>query len=135
MRKSLILAAAAALQLSDKISAVKPRTKASRRKSLHGARVLEQLEKCRGFQVGSYESKLFKRCLYLTQAPMIVFLHDDELDSPIEVGKCHFLFDNESPWAAHCETHPLELWVACDRDSSGDIHPEPEGEFSPEATG
>lgn len=107
---SILLAAASGLQISDDITAVEardPKLPYTREK------ILNQLQQCRGFHVGSYQNKLFKRCLYLSRTPAVVFLHDDKIDCPIQVGKCHFLFDRGETWESFIENHPVSIWVAC----------------------
>jgi hypothetical protein len=108
--KTLILGAASGLQLTDQIQAIDWKTK----ESVYGnEELMSNVCNCRGFHVGSYRNMLFKRCLYLAKAPMIVFIHDDKVDSEIEVGKCHFIFDKEVTWDSFVQEHPLSLWIAC----------------------
>ena len=126
--KSLIFSAASGLQLSDRINAVHPIKDDSsylRTKSFvpyKDSKVLKQLQRnCRGFHVGSYENHLFKRCLYLSGIPIIVFIHDDKLDCPVEVGKCHFMFDADMIWCDFLKDYPLSIWVACEKSTYKDV--------------
>ena len=117
--RCIILAAASGLQISEKITAIRPRITEICKSDVPvtDERLLDTLRKCRGFHVGSYENKLFKRCLYRTGIPTVVFIHDSKIDCPIEVGKCHFLCDRGEPWTQFASVHPLSLWVACDADT------------------
>jgi hypothetical protein len=114
--KTLILGAASGLQLTNNITATYYGTGKSVGKH---DEVMRKLRKCRGFHVGSYHNMLFKRSLYLSKAPTIVFIHDDKVDGEIKVGKCHFIFENAKSgknavtWNNFIETHPLSLWIAC----------------------
>ncbi|MFH1278969.1 MAG: DUF4062 domain-containing protein [Candidatus Eisenbacteria bacterium] len=115
---TLILAAMSGLQLGEEIQAMKPETK---RPYSEDQRVLGDLQSCRGFHVGSYSNKLFKRCLYRVKAPTIVFMHDSKIDCPVEVGKCHFIFDRAESWQDFIREHPLSLWIGCTNDSMDGI--------------
>lgn len=116
--RSLVLAAASGLQLSENITAISPNsvTDSNPNGTAYSFEpVLELVRECRGFHVGSSENKLLKRSLYLTKIPTIVFIHDQKIDCPIQVGKCHFLFDQGNTWDEFQESYPLSIWVACDR--------------------
>jgi len=111
----LVFAAASGLQVSGEITALR-RDGGGRLVKCGDRRITRHLEeRCRGFHVGSYYNKLFKRCLYATNRPTIVFIHDEKIDCPIEVGKCHFVCDEEYLWARMLKEYPLSLWVVCDR--------------------
>jgi hypothetical protein len=114
---TLILAAASGLQLSDGINAVY----AENEKAKEGEDIYMKLQECRGFHVGSYCNKLFKRCLYLTESPTVVFIHDSKIDSKIMIGTCHFIFDKEVTWQGFMNEHPLSLWIGCSRNTYSDI--------------
>lgn len=111
--RTIILAAISGIQLSNKINAIDRTTK----EPVADKRILNELGGCRGFHVGSYQNRLFKRCLYLSHAPTIVFLHDEKIDCPIEVGKCHFIFDKKEIWGKFISEHPLSLWIACSKNT------------------
>jgi len=120
----LVLGAASGLQLTEEITAVKRNrggTEISPAKELAeytNPNVLDKLKKyCRGFHVGSYENHLFKRCLYLTKAREIIFIHDEKIDCPVEVGKCHFVFDQHESWRDATVKHPISIWTACEQSS------------------
>src|SRR5262249_42923342 len=44
-----------------------------------------QLASCFGPHVGSYRNKIFKRYMYSTRMPVILFITEDKIDCPIEV--------------------------------------------------
>ena len=83
--------------------------------------IKECLSSCRGFHVGSYHNKIFKRYLYSTGLPIVVCIHHKKIDAPIRVGHCHFLFDEELRWDDFIKNHPLAICVGCDRASVGDL--------------
>lgn len=110
---SILLAAASGLQLTEEVTALDE----DGRDVFDDKSILERVKRCRGFHVGSYENKLFKRCYYLSNIPTVVFLHDSKIDCPIRVGKCHFLFDDGTPWEEFVTTYPLSIWTACEKTS------------------
>jgi len=110
---TLILAAMSGLQLSDQINAVYVDDDGNKRGVDKSDNIYKKLAKCRGFHVGSYPNKLFKRCLYLSKAATVFFIHDTKIDCEIEVGKCHFIFDKDDPWEKFIVEHPMSLWVGC----------------------
>jgi hypothetical protein len=116
--KPLILGAASGLQLTDAITAVDYE---NGNQICGESKLMETICTCRGLHVGSYRNMLFKRCLYLTEAPTIIFIHDDKIDSKIEVGKCHFIFDEKFTWASFVRDHPLSLWIACTQESADGV--------------
>ena len=104
--KSLVLAAASAMQLAPMaVSDDDSRNAAT----------------CNGFHVGSYENKLFKRALYLTRVPTIVFLHDDKVGANASWGRCHYVFDNRMTWESVLSEYPLSIWVGCTKGSVGRV--------------
>jgi hypothetical protein len=107
---SILLAAASGLQLSDKITPLDPDGKPY----TGDPAILELLKQCDGFHGGSYQNRLFKRCMYLSNIPAFVFMHDEKIDCPIRVGICHFLFDEGHSWKQFIENYPLSIWIACE---------------------
>ena len=72
------------------------------------------VEMCSGFHVGSYKNKLFKRFMYETQLPLMIFLDESKIDCEIEVGRCHFIFDREEfTWETFIRSYPLAFCVGC----------------------
>ena len=117
---TLIIAAISGIQLTDKINAVKI-VKNVEMAIPSNHEIYNQLNKCRGFHVGSYENHLFKRSYYLTKNPTIVFVHDEKIDCKIVVGKCHFLCDSEFQWGNFITEYPLSIWAVCNEDTCDDI--------------
>ena len=83
-----------------------------------GTEKSEELEtnirQCRGFHVGSYKNKLFKRFMYETKLPLMVFLDESKVDKEIEAGRCHFIFDREErTWEEFTSSYPLAFCVGC----------------------
>lgn len=108
-KPALLLGAASGLQLSGDLKLVfdrelDPQTRENKR---------QQLEDCRGPHVGSYHNKVFKRFMYKTGIPIIIFLTGDKIDCKIEVGKCHFILDRELSWEQFCRDHAVAFCVGC----------------------
>lgn len=104
--KTLVLAAASAMMLEE---------------SSPGEVYEDIVHPCVGFHVGSYENKIFKRSLYLTGVPTIVFLHDEKVDSKPNWGKCHFVFDVGLSWKTVLESYPLSIWVGCTNETASHV--------------
>lgn len=114
---SLLLGAASGLQVSDQYTLnfagdLKERAKEE---------LTAQLKLCRGPHVGSYKNKVFKRFMYNTGIPIIIFITSDKIDCPIDVGRCHFMMDSQLTWEDFCRTHPLAFGVGCDQDQLDDL--------------
>ncbi|MEK6258505.1 MAG: DUF4062 domain-containing protein [Planctomycetota bacterium] len=112
--KTLVLAAASAMQLSP-----------SKRAAEYG----DGRETCIGFHVGSYENKLFKRCLYLTGVPAIVFIHDKKVGLEPNWGKCHFVFDRGYSWDRVLNDYPLSIWIGCTKKTVVSVEEQLKGHF------
>ncbi len=108
-RPVLLLGAASGLQLSSDHKLKFPEGVTSARKR----ELTDQLSRCYGPHVGSYRNKVFKRFMYATKLPMMIFLSDDKIDCEIEVGKCHFILDNELTWSSFYRDYPLAFCVGC----------------------
>ncbi len=102
---SILLGAASGLQLSDQV------------KIEGGGLSPEGINECRGFHGGSYQNRLFKRCMYQARIPLFLFIHDDKIDCPVRPGVCHFLCDSEYLWDDFAEQYPLSIWVGCQSNS------------------
>lgn len=105
--KTLLLAAASGLQLSNRIKVKDRITKP------------EGILQCRGPHVGSYKNKLFKRFLYETKHPLMIFITADKIDSEIDLEKCHFVLDDKEQWERFISDHPLAFCVGCQRRDIG----------------
>jgi hypothetical protein len=72
----------------------------------------EQISLCFGPHVGSYHNKVFKRYMYFTGLPVMIFLTAEKIDSPIKVGNCHFILDSDFDWGRFAQHHPLAFCIA-----------------------
>lgn len=79
-------------------------------------RLRRQVETCFGPHVGSYHNKVFKRFMYATKVPVVLFITADKIDCEIEVGKCHFILDNDFSWKEFYANHPVAFCVGCSQD-------------------
>lgn len=66
-----------------------------------------------GPHVGSYHNKIFKRFMYDTKVPIMIFLTADKIDCTIDVGRCHFILDDEFTWDQFLLAHPLAFCIGC----------------------
>lgn len=108
-RPVLLLGAASGLQIGETHS-VKfgPNLTDRRKEALAG-----QLKNCYGPHVGSYHNKVFKRFMYATKLPIVIFLTGDKIDREIEADHCHFILDSELTWDLFCRDWPVAFCVAC----------------------
>jgi hypothetical protein len=113
---TLLLGAASGLQLSAEPHPV------FEDKSLPQHRMdalREQLRHCFGPHVGSYHNKIFKRFMYATGLPLVLFITSDKINAPIDVGRCHFILDHEYTWAQFIAEHPLAICIGTDSADKG----------------
>lgn len=80
-----------------------------------------QLQSCYGPHVGSYHNKVFKRFMYATRLPMVLFITGDKIDREIETDHCHFILDSDLPWEMFCREWPVAFCVGC-ADDEVDVH-------------
>ncbi len=118
----IILAAASGLQINEDIKAMyfDEKTNTAYRVP-KGDKIMKLLNRCRGFHVGSYQNRLFKRCYYLTRIPTVVFIHDEKVNCTIYVRRCHFLFDGGASWEEFYSSYPLSIWTACGKNTCRSI--------------
>ncbi|HJQ31122.1 MAG TPA: DUF4062 domain-containing protein [Pyrinomonadaceae bacterium] len=111
-RPSLILGAASGLQIGER-----HKLKLSGELSPEGEEELSsQVGGCFGPHVGSYHNKVFKRFIYETKVPLMIFLTADKIDCEIEVGRCHFVLDSELKWDEFYRKNPVAFCVGCTQD-------------------
>lgn len=111
-RPSLILGAASGLQISE-----------GHRLNFSDAleegvqeELRSQVKECFGPHVRSYHNKVFKKFIYETKVPVMIFLTADKIDREIEVGRCHFVLDSELRWEEFYKKHPVAFCVGCTQD-------------------
>jgi Domain of unknown function (DUF4062) len=108
-RPTLLLGASSGLQISEQHQLKFPEDISSaKHKELEA-----QLACCFGPHVGSYHNTIFKRFMYATKLPLVIFLTADKIDCEIEVGKCHFILDSTFTWQQFCREHPVAFCVGC----------------------
>lgn len=121
-KPTLLLGAISGLQLGadHKIDS----TPSKGGKPLTVSRSLEEsVRKCFGPHVGSYHNKLFKRYMYNTGLPLMLFITEDKIDLEIIVGRCHFILDqtqkddSDLTWEAFYKNYPVAFCVGCNGDS------------------
>jgi hypothetical protein len=72
-----------------------------------------QIESCFGPHVGSYHNKVFKRFMYATKLPIVLFFDNDKVDCPVEAGKCHYILDSSFTWEQLITEHPVAFCIGC----------------------
>lgn len=109
---TLLLSTASGLQLSDEYTMTfSPGLDEAAENELRG-----QLKKCFGPHVGSYRNKIFKRYLYATGLPTMIFLTGDKIDCDIPVGARHFILDSECTWEDFYKNHPIAFCIGCSQE-------------------
>ena len=73
----------------------------------------QRIARCFGPHVGSYRNKVFKRFMYETGLPIMIFITGDKVDCEIDVGESHFILDSEFTWEMFCQSNPVAFCVAC----------------------
>lgn len=104
---SLIITAASGLQLSRK------HILAGEEGYIAPKSLEKQIGRCFGPHVGSYRNKVLKRYLYDTGIPAMLVIDSSKINCPIDVRKCHFLFDEELTWQEVLEQRPLAVCIGC----------------------
>lgn len=106
---TLLLGAASGLQISEEhILKINDELDEATKSELR-----EQLNRCFGPHVGSYRNKVFKRYMYKTGLPIMIFITGDKIDCEIDVGKCHFILDSEITWEAFYKNYPVAFCIGC----------------------
>lgn len=65
----------------------------------------------RGPHVGSHPNMLFKRAIFKTGQPVVLFLTASKLEKRFELNRCYPVFDSELSWQRICQEHALALCV------------------------
>ena len=58
---------------------------------------------------------MFKRALFTTEKPVVIFLTAEKLGDPFESGKCYPIFGPDEPMEIALEKYPMALCVGYDR--------------------
>lgn len=118
-RPVLLLGAASGLQIGSTHKLKFPKELVESKRNEYA----QQLGKCFGPHVGSYHNKIFKRFMYATNLPLVIFLTADKIDCEIEVGKCHFICDQTLTWEQFCREHPVAFCIGCNSDQMAECSP------------
>lgn len=65
----------------------------------------------RGPHVGSHPNMLFKRAIFASGCPVVLFLSAEKLGNSFRKGKCYPVFGPDEPWAAAVKKYPLAVCV------------------------
>jgi hypothetical protein len=69
-----------------------------------------------GPHVGSHPNMLFKRSLFTSGLPVVIFLTAEKLGDPFEIGCCYPVFGPDLPLREALEKYPIALCVGYDSD-------------------
>jgi hypothetical protein len=73
--------------------------------------LVHEIEDFRGPHVGSHPNMLFKRALFTTELPVVIFLTAEKLGDPFEQGKCFPIFGTDELLVEAIKKYPLALCV------------------------
>lgn len=77
----------------------------------------ETIALCLGPHVGSPRNKVFKRFMYGTKLPVMLFLTASKIDSPVDPERCHFILDQAADgdlrWETFKDEYPLAFCIGC----------------------
>jgi hypothetical protein len=90
--------------LNDYYSPAKWTTPALMLCALSGLQLIKDpaISDCLGPHVGSPRNKVFKRFMYQTGLPMMLFLTEKKINSDVDKKKCHFILEQEPGETALC---------------------------------
>jgi hypothetical protein len=114
MRRTLVLGAASGLQLTADID-VNFAPRATRKSRSTTTRLVKQ---CRGPHVGSYWNRIFKRFLYQSGHPIMLFITADKVNCSVDATRCHFVLGRDFNWARFQSTVPVGFCVGCKQDEA-----------------
>ncbi len=67
-----------------------------------------------GPHVGSHPNMMFKRALFSTGCPVVIFLSADKLGDPFEITKCYPIYGPDLPFNDGLKNYPLALCIGYD---------------------
>ncbi len=77
-----------------------------------------KISNCVGPHVGSPRNKVFKRFMYDTKLPLMLFMTANKINSPVDIERCHFILDqreNENiTWKTFLKDYPIAFCVGCE---------------------
>jgi hypothetical protein len=65
----------------------------------------------RGPHVGSHPNMLFKRAIFASKHPVVLFLSAEKLGNPFQIGKCYPVFGPDEPWEDAVKDYPLAICI------------------------
>lgn len=81
-----------------------------------------KISNCLGPHVGSPRNKVFKRFMYATKLPLMLFMTVHKIDSPVDLGRCHFILDQEDNgglmWEDFFKKQPIAFCVGCENNQT-----------------
>lgn len=112
-KPALLLGATSGLQISEEHNII-----FSDSISAKARQELEiKIKACYGPHIGSYHNRIFKRFMYETKIPIMMFVTSDKVDCPIKAGETHFVLDSELTWENYCKSYPIAFCIGCNYDT------------------
>lgn len=65
----------------------------------------------RGPHVASHPNMLFKRAIFTSGCPVVLFISAEKLGDPFDVGRCYPVFDSKLPWTDVIQNFPLAICI------------------------
>lgn len=69
------------------------------------------VEHFRGPHVGSHPNMLFKRAIFASGCPVVLFLSAEKLGNSFRKGKCYPVFGPDEPWSEAVKKYPIAICV------------------------
>jgi hypothetical protein len=76
---------------------------------------------CAGPHLSSYHNKVFKCFMFATQRPIMYFITEEKVDTPVQPGHCHFIIESKEQWKNILRDYPIGFCVGCDTKTKGAV--------------
>ena len=80
-----------------------------------------QQKQFRGPHIGSHPNMLFKRAIFQTRQPVILFLTERKVGAKFNDGRCYPVFGPDHPWEHVLREYPLALCIGYHSQSPGKL--------------
>jgi hypothetical protein len=75
----------------------------------------------RGPHVGSHANMLFKRAIFETGQPVVLFFTEKKIDFAFEIGKCYPVFGPDRTWLSILAKYPLAICIGYHKKQRADV--------------
>lgn len=76
-----------------------------------GLDLLNNEQHFRGPHVASHPNMLFKRAVFTSGSPVVLFISAEKLGDPFDVGRCYPVFDSNEAWTQVIRDYPLAICI------------------------